>query len=308
LAISALAPQNPSSLLALLGLTLWAVSILALYALLDFIVLMLTLQWSSLAQMAPSPLAVLTTALTALEVSNATLPGAQFLNVPLATTRSKETWTVILVPLATPVHSKISLKSQFVPRELTVSEIKPPVLLVLRATIVLLQPPQRDTFVLLVHIAWVLKTRAQFVKRGMLALTIPLLWWLLALRDLILFPEALNARSVAQDIFALKVMPLWKFLALTALILLLGQPHVPLAPQVTCAQTQMGLQSCHAIVATTQSKVTWIVTLVLLGMPVLLKLWMWKRSVSWELTAQAIKPPALPVRLDTTALLRLQSP
>jgi hypothetical protein len=87
----------------------WAVSILALYALLDFIVLMLTLQWSSFAQMAPSPLAVLTTALTALEVSNATLPGAQFLNVPLATTRSKETWTAILVPLATPVHSKISL-------------------------------------------------------------------------------------------------------------------------------------------------------------------------------------------------------
>jgi hypothetical protein len=103
LAISALAPQNPSSLLALLGLTLWAVSILALYALLDFIVLMLTLQWSSLAQMAPSPLAVLTTALTALEVSNATLPGAQFLNVPLATTRSKETWIAILAPLDTPV-------------------------------------------------------------------------------------------------------------------------------------------------------------------------------------------------------------
>ena len=87
-------------------------------------------------------------------------------------------------------------------------EIKPPVLLVPRATIVRPQPPQRDTFVLLVHIAWVLKTRAQFVRRGMLALTIPLLWWLLALRDLILFPEALNARSVAQDIFALKVMPL----------------------------------------------------------------------------------------------------
>jgi hypothetical protein len=95
--------QNPWCTLVLLGPTLWAANTLALYALLDSIVLTLTSQWSSLVRTEPTPLAVLITVATALEVSNATLPVAQFLNVPLATTRSKETWIAILAPLDTPV-------------------------------------------------------------------------------------------------------------------------------------------------------------------------------------------------------------
>ena len=104
LATIAPAQQNPLCILASLVHTQQEASILVLYAQVVFLAPALTSQWSSLVQTEPTPLVVLLIAPTALEASNVTTPlETQSQSVLLVTTRSKETWTVILVLPATHV-------------------------------------------------------------------------------------------------------------------------------------------------------------------------------------------------------------
>lgn len=164
---------------------------------------MLKLPWSSLVRTELIPLVVLTIALTVQVASNVTRLEVRFQSVPLATTRSKETWIVTLVLLDTPALSKIFLKSPSVPWELTVSEIKLLALRVPQDIIVQPQPPPRDISVLLDPIVWVPRIRVLSARRVMLVLTVLLLSWRLVLRDHTLLPEVLNAPSAVQDIFVL---------------------------------------------------------------------------------------------------------
>jgi hypothetical protein len=155
-----------------------------------------------------------------------------------------------------------------------------------RATIVRPQPPQRDTFVLLVHIAWVLKTRVQFVRRGMLALTIAALVVTCSSGSYSVSGSS-ECTICRAGYFCPQSDASLEIPCADGTYSLAGSTScTPCPAGYMCANSNgtsivscdsgyysvEGDMDCHACPAGYAS--------------VLLKLWMWKRSVSWELGNQ----------------------